>query len=94
MERLRTYLRWRNINIVLFLLILIGTAARYLVDDYRRREGQLVMVTTDKPISISPRPAFTCSRISRTVWPRRSAAMITLESRTIPTPAGSTACGG
>ncbi len=32
----------------LFLLILVGTAARYLVDGYRQREGQLVTVAADK----------------------------------------------
>jgi Domain of unknown function (DUF4372) len=37
---------------------------------------------------------FTCSRISRTVWPLRSAAIIILGSRIIPTLAGSTAYGG
>src|ERR1700747_474727 len=37
---------------------------------------------------------FTCSRISRTAWPLRSAAIIILESRIIPTLAGSTAYGG
>jgi hypothetical protein len=37
--------------------------------------------------------ACTCSRICRTLWPLRSAVMMTLESRIIPTRAGSTLCG-
>ncbi len=50
-------------------------------------------VTTERPISMSPWLARTCSRICRTVRPLRSAAIITLESRITPTLADSTVCG-
>ena len=51
------------------------------------------MVMTDKPTLISLGATFTCSRSPRTVRPLPSAAIMTLASRTIPTPAGSLAIG-
>src|SRR5258708_3634932 len=47
-----------------------------------------------RKVTVAPCRLSLCPRIPRTLRPLRSAAIITLESRTIPTLAGSTACGG